>query len=111
MAHIRQSRPYSGLSFQGKAVKTVPVVPSSLGSGGCEDRVLDGPALGEKGSKGRNQLDCIRGKGVRVGGNCLAERGTCSTRYEMQSGSSAATSRIATNRMSPLSPASVQLSI
>ena len=26
-----------------------------------EDRVLDGPASGEKGSKGRNELDCIRG--------------------------------------------------
>ena len=32
----------------------------------CEDRVLDGPASGEKGSKGRNELDCIRGKGVRA---------------------------------------------
>ena len=29
----------------------------------CEDRVLDGPASGDKGSKGMNQLDCIRGKG------------------------------------------------
>ena len=28
-----------------------------------EDRVLDGPASGGKGSKGRNELDCIRGKG------------------------------------------------
>jgi hypothetical protein len=28
----------------------------------CEDRVRDGPASGEKGSKGRNYLDCIRGK-------------------------------------------------
>ena len=24
----------------------------------CENRVLDGPASGEKGSKGRNKLDC-----------------------------------------------------
>ena len=31
----------------------------------CEGRVLDGPASGGKGSKGRNELDCIRGKGVR----------------------------------------------
>ena len=31
----------------------------------CEDRVLDGPASGEKDSNGRNQLDCIRCKGVR----------------------------------------------
>ena len=28
-----------------------------------EDRVLDGLASGGKGSKGRHQLDCIRGKG------------------------------------------------
>ena len=28
----------------------------------CEDRVLVGPASEEKGSKGRNELDCIRGK-------------------------------------------------
>jgi hypothetical protein len=26
----------------------------------------DGPASGEKGSNGRNYLDCIRGKGVRA---------------------------------------------
>ena len=31
----------------------------------CEDRVQDGPASGGKGSKGRNYLDCIRGKDVR----------------------------------------------
>ena len=31
----------------------------------CEDRVRDGPASGEKGSKGRNYLDCIRGNGLR----------------------------------------------
>ena len=31
-------------------------------TGACEDWVLDGPASGGKGSKGRNQLDCIRGK-------------------------------------------------
>jgi hypothetical protein len=30
----------------------------------CEDRVLDGPASGEKGSNGSNWLDCIRDKGV-----------------------------------------------
>ena len=29
-------------------------------SGHCEDRVRDGPASGEEGSKGRNKLDCIR---------------------------------------------------
>ena len=26
---------------------------------------MDGPASGEKGSKGRNWLECIRGKGAR----------------------------------------------
>ena len=31
-----------------------------------EDRVLNGPASGKKGSKGRNYLDRIRGKGVRA---------------------------------------------
>ena len=30
-----------------------------------EDRVLDGSASGGKGSNGRNELDCIRGKGGR----------------------------------------------
>ena len=39
---------------------------SSPEAGPCEDRVLDGPASWEKGSKGRNWLDCIRGKGVRA---------------------------------------------
>jgi len=33
----------------------------------CEDRVLDGPAS-EKGSKGMNWFNCIRGKGVRTTG-------------------------------------------
>jgi len=33
MAHTRQSRPHSGLGFQGKVVETFQVVPSSLGSG------------------------------------------------------------------------------
>ena len=33
MAHIRQSRPDSGLGFQVKALEPFPVVPSSLGSG------------------------------------------------------------------------------
>jgi len=28
----------------------------------CEDRVLERPDSGEKGSKGKNELDCIRGK-------------------------------------------------
>ena len=28
----------------------------------CDDRVLDGPASGEKGSKSRSWLDCIWGK-------------------------------------------------
>ena len=32
---------------------------------GCEDRVLDRPASGGRGSKDRNWLDCIRGRGVR----------------------------------------------
>ena len=31
----------------------------------CEDRVLDRPASGEKGSKDRNWFDCIPGNGVR----------------------------------------------
>ena len=35
----------------------------------CEDQVFDGPASGGKGSKGRNELDCIRGK--RHKGLCL----------------------------------------
>ena len=34
----------------------------------CEDRVLDRPASGNKGSKGRNELDCIRGKGGGLSG-------------------------------------------
>jgi len=33
MAHIRQSRPDSGLGFQVKVLKTFQVVPSSLESG------------------------------------------------------------------------------
>ena len=33
MAHIRQSRPDSGLGFQVKVLKTLKVVPSLLGSG------------------------------------------------------------------------------
>ena len=35
----------------------------------CEDRVLDGPASGGKGSKGSNQLDRIRGV-CRAPGRC-----------------------------------------
>ena len=31
----------------------------------CEDRVLDGPASGVKGSKGTNSLNCIRGEGLK----------------------------------------------
>jgi len=38
MAHIRQSRPDSGLGFHVKVVETFNVVPSSLGSGPCEPR-------------------------------------------------------------------------
>ena len=34
MAHIRQSRPDSGLDFQVEILKRIEVVPSSLGSGG-----------------------------------------------------------------------------
>ena len=30
----------------------------------CEERVLDGPASEEKGSRGKNSLDYIRGEGV-----------------------------------------------
>ena len=61
------------------ALPIVLCAPNSLGSGGqrcshpvaiptgiatgCEDRILDGPVSGEKGSKGRSLLDCIRGKG------------------------------------------------
>ena len=37
MAHIRQSRPNSGLGFQVKVLKTFLRVPSSLGSGGYHD--------------------------------------------------------------------------
>jgi len=37
-----------------------------VGCAACADRVLDGPASGKKGSNGRNELDCIRGKGVRA---------------------------------------------
>ena len=37
----------------------------NVDGGGCEDRILDGPASGGKSSKGRNYLDCIWGKGVR----------------------------------------------
>ena len=33
MAHVRQSRPYSGLGFQVKSPKTFQVVVSLLGSG------------------------------------------------------------------------------
>jgi len=49
-------------------------VPLYTSCGGrlCEDRVLDGPASGGKGSKGRNELDCIRGKGVRSQSLCGA---------------------------------------
>ena len=43
---------------------TPPPTLQQIG-GGCEDRVLDGPASGVKGSKGGNLLDCIRGKGVK----------------------------------------------
>ena len=35
MAHIRQSRPGSGLGFQAKVHKAFKVVPFSLGSGGA----------------------------------------------------------------------------
>jgi len=35
MAHLRQSRPYSGLDFQVKILKTFESVPSSLGSEAC----------------------------------------------------------------------------
>jgi len=33
MAHIRKSRPYSGLGFRAKVLNTFKVVPSSLGRG------------------------------------------------------------------------------
>ena len=36
MPHISQSWPHSGLGFQGKVLKTLPVVPSWLGSGACD---------------------------------------------------------------------------
>ena len=39
--------------------------------GCCEDRVLDGPASGGKGSKGGNWLDCIRGKDVSGPHRCF----------------------------------------
>ena len=34
--------------------------PLEITRSACEDRVLDGPASGEKGSNGRSKLDCIR---------------------------------------------------
>ena len=40
----------------------------------CEDRELDGPALGEKGSKGENWLDCMRGNGDTFPREKAAER-------------------------------------
>ena len=45
MAHIRQSRPDSGLDFQVKILKTFKVDPSSLGIG--KDRNLFGRAVAE----------------------------------------------------------------
>ena len=39
----------------------IPLKWTEGGRGGCEDRVLNGPTLGEKGSKSRSWLDCIRG--------------------------------------------------
>ena len=52
----------------------VPLHIPSPGCEICEDRVLEGPASGGKGSKGRNWLDCIRGKRRKgaypVGGSC-----------------------------------------
>ena len=44
-----------------------PSDEAGRGSGRCEDRVLDGPASGGKGFKGRNWLDCMWGKGVTRG--------------------------------------------
>ena len=38
----------------------------------CEDWVRDGPASGEKGSKGRNYLDCIRGNGLHLSEEILS---------------------------------------
>ena len=41
VAHIRQSRPDSGLGFQVKGSKPLYVAPSSLGSGRPEDLVFN----------------------------------------------------------------------
>ena len=49
-----------GYSLEGRILPPPPYIPRSevctmdLQPASCEDRVLDGPASGEKGSKGRN---------------------------------------------------------
>ena len=45
---------------------SITKVPGAMLKDPCEDRVLEGPASGKKGSKGRNDLGCIRGKGRPV---------------------------------------------
>ena len=45
----------AGVREKESRIGTSKTTPTS-----CEDRVLDGPASGGKGSKGRNELDCIR---------------------------------------------------
>ena len=47
-AHVRQSRPDSGLGFQVKVFKLFQGVPSSLGSGGCSSLCVDTGAWVQK---------------------------------------------------------------
>ena len=39
----------------------ITLVGKAAAEGPCEDWILDGPASGGKGSKGRNYLDCYSG--------------------------------------------------
>ena len=59
------AQPVTSLLFRLRrcAVPAQPLHNRYLGADPhCEDRVRDGPASGEKGSKVRNWLDCIQGK-------------------------------------------------
>jgi len=55
----RREKPDPGLGFQVKVPKTFRVAPFP-----CEDRVLDGPASGGKGSKGRNRSEADLAAGL-----------------------------------------------
>ena len=48
-------------------------VSSTLRTGSSTDRVLDGPASGGEGPKGRNSLDCTRGEGLAAAENARAQ--------------------------------------